>query len=102
MQNPWLEQFDKHADKSPVNVVRTELSWMPVLFIENKDDELIILNDWADEVGSKIVVSYEIEDKITGDREDDNDDFEVYANDDDGFMDEIEFTVADDALKKII
>ncbi len=33
---PWLEQFPKHADKSPVYPDKTPFNWLPVLFEVNK------------------------------------------------------------------
>jgi len=42
VHTPWLEQFAKHADKSPVYADSIEFSWPPVLFPENIDDGFIV------------------------------------------------------------
>lgn len=44
LQMPWFEQFDKHADKSPVYFSRISFNWLPALFGLNID-EALILND---------------------------------------------------------
>ena len=42
--NKIFEQFDKHADKSPVYFSRISFNWLPALFGLNID-EALILND---------------------------------------------------------
>ena len=41
---PWLEQFAKHAVKSPVYADSTSFSWLPVLFVFHKI-EFFVGND---------------------------------------------------------
>ncbi len=105
-QMPWLEQFDKHADKSPVYVVRTELSWLPVLFIENKDDAFILIDD--DEILFIVEVvidenECEVYDEVSVCVEVDVNDAKILVNDDELVVDdEVLELVAESKNKEII
>ncbi len=52
---PWLEQFAKHAVKSPVYADSTSFSWLPVLFVFHKI-EIFVENDVAWESKYKLRV----------------------------------------------